>query len=126
MKEFQTFILRGNVVDLAVGVVIGVAFGSVVTALVTNLITPLLAVFGGAPDFSEVGFIINGTQFAIGAFINALLSFVIVAGVVYYFVVVPMNKMIPPATKKICPECLSEIPSLAKRCSFCTSAQNAA
>lgn len=129
MQGFKQFILKGNVVDLAVGVVIGVAFGSVVTALVENIITPIIGVFGGTPDFSSLSFTINNSKFLIGEFINALLSFVIVSAVIYFFVVIPMNRLITvtkkekpidPTTKK-CPECISIIPLEAKRCSFCTS-----
>ena len=130
LKGFKQFILKGNVVDLAVGVVIGVSFGSVVSALVKDIITPIIGVFGGTPDFSALTFTINNSKFLIGDFINALLSFVIVSSVIYFFVVVPMNKLtaltrkekpVDPTTKK-CPECLSIIPLDAKRCAFCTSA----
>lgn len=129
LKGFKQFILKGNVVDLAVGVVIGVSFGSVVSALVKDIITPIIGVFGGTPDFSALTFTINNSKFLIGDFINALLSFVIVSAVIYFFVVVPMNKLmtmtrkekpLDPTTKK-CPECLSIIPLDAKRCAFCTS-----
>ena len=129
LKGFKEFILKGNVVDLAVGVVIGVAFGAVVTALVKDIITPLIAAIGGKPDFSALSFTINHSQFLIGDFLNALISFVMIALVIYFFVVLPMNKLIAltkkeksidPATKK-CPECLSIIPLDAKRCSFCTT-----
>lgn len=129
LQGFKQFILKGNVVDLAVGVVIGVAFGSLVTALVKDLITPLIAAFGGTPDFSALSFTINNSKFLIGDFINALLSFLINAAVIYFFVVLPMNKLIAttkkekpvdPTTKK-CPECLSLIPVEARRCAFCTS-----
>jgi len=129
MQGFKQFILKGNVVDLAVGVVIGVSFGSVVTALVEGLITPLIGVFGGNPDFSALSFTINGSQFLIGNFINAVLSFLIIAAVIYFFVITPMNalvaatrkeKPVDPTTNK-CPECLSIIPLAAKRCAFCTA-----
>jgi large conductance mechanosensitive channel len=129
LQGFKQFILKGNVVDLAVGVVIGVAFGNIVTALVKDLITPLLAAFGGTPNFSTIYFTINHSKFMIGDFINALLSFLINAGVIYFLVVIPMNKLIAlskkekpidPTTKK-CPECLSLIPLEARRCMFCTS-----
>jgi large conductance mechanosensitive channel len=130
MKGFKQFLLRGNVVDLAVGVVIGVAFGGVVTALVKDLITPLIAALVKQPDFSGLTFTLNGSKFLYGEFINALLSFLIVAFAVYYFVVLPINALIsrahhePPAdpTTKKCPECLSEIPIEAKRCAHCCSA----
>jgi len=129
VSGFRKFILRGNVVDLAVGVVIGAAFSGVVQALVKSLITPFLGVFGGIPDFSEWFFTINGSRFAIGEFINALLSFLIVAAVVYYFVVVPVNRLMDrfkpeesvELRKRDCPLCLSKIPFLARRCAFCTA-----
>jgi large conductance mechanosensitive channel len=132
LQGFKQFILKGNVVDLAVGVVVGVAFGSVVTALVKDIITPIIGVFGGTPDFSSITFTVNHSKFLVGDFINALLSFLIVSGVIYFFVVVPMNKLISatrkekpvdPTTQK-CPDCLSIIPLGAKRCAFCTSAIN--
>jgi len=130
-KGFKEFILKGNVVDLAIGIVIGVSFGNVVTALVKDLITPLIGAIGGTPDFSFISFTINHSKFMIGDFLNALLSFLINAAVVYFFVVLPMNKLIAltkknkpvdPATKK-CSQCLSVIPLEAKRCAYCTSAQ---
>jgi len=127
-KEFKTFLLRGNVVDLAVGVVIGAAFGTVVTALVKDLLTPLISAIAKVPDFSGLSFTLNNSQFMYGDFINALVAFVLVAAAVFFFVVKPMNIWIamsrkePPAdpTTKKCPECLSEIPLEAKRCSHCT------
>jgi large conductance mechanosensitive channel len=129
MKGFKQFILRGNVVDLAVGVVIGASFGSVVTALVENVLTPLIGAIVKAPDFSNLMFTINGSKFMYGNFLNALISFIIVAAAVYFFVVIPINTLIakakkePPAdpTSKKCPECLSEIPIAAKKCAHCTS-----
>jgi len=129
LKGFKQFLLRGNVVDLAVGVVIGAAFGSVVTALVKDLLTPLIAAVVKQPDFSGFAFELNSAKFLYGDFLNALLSFVIVAAAVYFFVVVPINALIsrarrePPAdpTTRKCPECLSEIPLGARRCAFCTS-----
>ncbi len=131
MKGFQTFLLRGNVVDLAVGFVIGVAFGGVVTALVKDLVTPLIAALFGKPDFGALTFTVNNSKFLYGDFINAVVSFVIVAAVIYYFVVLPFTALIarmrkePPAdpTTKKCPECLSEIPITATRCAFCTQLQ---
>ncbi len=132
LQGFKQFILKGNVVDLAVGIVIGVAFGNVVTALVKDLITPLVSVIGGNPDFSSLYFTVNNSKFMIGDFFNALLSFLINASVMYFFVVLPMNKLVTltkkekpadPTTKK-CPECLSSIPLEAKRCAFCTSVQH--
>jgi large conductance mechanosensitive channel len=128
---FKQFVLRGNVVDLAVGVVVGAAFGSVVAAFTKDLLTPLIAAIAGKPDFSAIQFTINGSRFPLGDFINAIVSFVLVATAVYYFVVLPVNALIararrePPAdpTTKKCPECLSEIAIAAKRCAFCTSPQ---
>ena len=133
MKGFRAFLLRGNVVDLAVGVVIGVAFGTVVTAFVKDLVTPLIAAFGGQPNFGGLYFTVNNSRFLYGDFFNAVLAFVIIAAVIYYFVVLPVNALIersrkePPAdpTTKKCTECLSEIPVGAKRCAFCTSPQSA-
>lgn len=130
-KGFRDFLLRGNVVDLAVAVVIGAAFGAVVQSAVKDVLTPFIAAIVGKPDFSAVGFTLNGTHFPIGNFINALISFLIVAAVVYYAVVVPVNAATarlkapapPPPPVKTCPECESEIPESAKRCKFCTSPQ---
>jgi large conductance mechanosensitive channel len=128
LSGFKQFILRGNVVDLAVGVVIGAAFGGVVTALTKDLLTPLIAAVVKAPDFSGLKWTLNGSTFLYGDFVNALVSFVLIAGAVYFFVVTPINALIArsrkhpvpadPTTKK-CPECLSEIPIEARRCSFC-------
>lgn len=131
LKGFRDFILRGNVVDLAVAVVIGAAFGKIVDALVTNLITPLIAALGGQPDFSQIKFTINNSNFMIGAFINALISFLIIAVVIYFFVVLPMNHLMSrikrgervDPTEKTCLQCLSLIPLKAKKCKFCTSLQ---
>lgn len=128
-QDFKAFLLRGNVVDLAVAVVIGVAFGAVVTSLVEDLVTPLIAAIIGEPDFSGLTFTINGSRFLYGNFINAVVSFVTIAAVIFFFVVTPMNALVarsrkePPAdpTTKKCPECLSEIPVAATRCAFCTS-----
>jgi large conductance mechanosensitive channel len=129
LKGFKQFLLRGNVVDMAVGIVIGAAFGAVVSGLVKGLLTPLIAAIVKQPDFSALTFSINGSKFLYGDFINALISFLIVATAVYFFVVVPVNALIararkePPAdpTTKKCPECRSEIAIDAKRCAFCTS-----
>ena len=130
MKGFRQFILRGNVIDLAVGVVMGAAFGTVVSALVKDFLTPLIAALVGKPDFSTLGFVINGTKFPIGDFINALISFLLIGAAVYFFVVLPVNTLIarvkrgeapPDPTTKECPECLSVIPIAAKRCAFCTT-----
>jgi large conductance mechanosensitive channel len=131
LKGFRDFILRGNVIDLAVAVVIGGAFGTIVTALVKDLITPLIAAIGGKPDFSNLFFTINGSKFMIGDFVNALISFLIMAAVIYFLIVLPMNavmkrinsgKNVDP-TEKTCPECLSQIPIKAKRCKYCTTRQ---
>jgi large conductance mechanosensitive channel len=128
LKGFRQFLLRGNVVDMAVGIVIGAAFGAVVTGFVKDLLTPLIAALVTQPDFSALTFTINGSKFLYGDFINILLSFLIIAAAVYFFVVVPVNALIarsrqePPAdpTTRKCPECLSEIPLDARRCAFCT------
>ena len=133
MRGFKAFLLRGNVVDLAIAVVIGVAFAAVVTAFVKDLVTPLIAALGGKPDFSNLYFTINNSQFKYGDFIDGVLAFVIIAAVIYFFVVVPYTALVersrkePPAdpTTKKCPECLSEIPMDARRCAFCTSPQPA-
>jgi len=128
-SEFKQFVLRGNVVDLAVGIVIGAAFVAVVQAAVADLITPLIAAIFGQPDFSQLTFEVGGSVFRYGHFLNALLSFVIVALVVFLLVVKPMNALVSlsqrrespdPSTRK-CPECRSEIPIDARRCAFCTS-----
>ena len=132
LKGFKEFMLRGNVIDLAVAVVIGGAFGAVVAALVKDLITPLIAAIVGTPDFSAITFEINSSKFLIGDFINALVSFLLIGSAVYFFVVVPVNALMarmkrgevaPDPTTKKCPECLSEIPIGAKRCAHCTSVQ---
>jgi large conductance mechanosensitive channel len=127
VRGFKAFLLRGNVVDLAVAVMIGVAFSAVITAFVKDLVTPLIAAIGGKPDFSTLAFTINNSKFLYGDFLNALIAFVIVAAVIYFFVVAPYTALMararkePPAdpTTKKCPECLSEIPIDAKRCAFC-------
>ena len=129
LTGFKQFLLRGNVVDMAVGIVIGAAFGAVVSGLVKDLLTPLIAAIVKQPDFSGLTFTINGSKFLYGEFINALLSFLIVSAAIYFFVVVPVNALIArsrkepsadPTTKK-CPECRSEIAIDAKRCAYCTS-----
>ena len=130
LRGFRDFVLRGNVLDLAVAVVIGGAFGAVITALVKDLLTPLIAAIIGKPDFSAIYFEVNGSRFLIGDFMNALLSFVLIGAAVYFFVVVPMNAITarmrrgaasPDPTTKKCPECLSDVPIAARRCAFCTS-----
>jgi large conductance mechanosensitive channel len=127
LKGFREFLFRGNVVDLAVAVVIGAAFGAVVTALVKDLITPLIAAIVGKPDFSALTFTVNNSKFLYGDFLNAVVSFVLIAAAIYFIIVVPMNKIqarfkkpeAAPTTKE-CPECLSTIPIGAKRCAHCT------
>jgi large conductance mechanosensitive channel len=127
MSGFKAFLLRGNVVDLAIGFVIGAAFGTVIQALVKDLITPLVAAIAGQPDFAGLYFTVNKSKFMYGDFINALIAFVILAAVVYYFVVVPyagfrarFEKPPEPAPPtRECPECLSSIPEAARRCAFC-------
>ncbi|HEY1264011.1 MAG TPA: large conductance mechanosensitive channel protein MscL [Terriglobales bacterium] len=128
LSGFRQFILRGNVVDLAVGVVIGAAFGAVVTSLTSDLLTPFIAAVVGKPDFSAVTFTVGSAVFKVGNFINAVISFLLIAAAVYFFVVTPLNALVArmrkapapadPTTKK-CPECLSEIPMDARRCAFC-------
>lgn len=129
LSGFKQFILRGNVIDMAVGVVIGAAFGGVVTALTKDLLTPLIAAIVGKPDFSAVSFTVGTTLFPVGDFINAAVSFILIAAAVYFFVVTPINALVSrmrkapapadPTTKK-CPECLSEIPIDARRCAHCS------
>ena len=129
MKEFKQFLMRGNVVDLAVGIVIGVAFAAVVTALVAAFITPLIALMLGKNGLAGLSFTVSGTAFPYGAFLNALLSFILIALVVFFLVVKPVNAMVqrahheptPDPTMRKCPECLSEIPVEARRCAFCAS-----
>jgi large conductance mechanosensitive channel len=128
MKGFKQFLLRGNVVDLAVAVVIGTAFGTVITALVKDLVTPLIAAIAGKPDFSAIAFEVNGSKFLLGDFVNSLLSFLLIGVAVYLFIVLPMNALAerrrrgeaPDPTTRKCPECLSEVPVAARRCAFCT------
>jgi large conductance mechanosensitive channel len=130
LKDFREFILRGNLVDLAVAVVIGTAFTAVVTSMVEDLVTPLIAAIGGEPDFSALSFTVNESEFRYGDFINALLTFLIVATVLFFLVIKPVNALLsamrtePPVAERThqCPECLSEIPVQARRCAFCTAA----
>ena len=130
LKDFKTFLLRGNIVDLAVAVVLGIAFGAVVKALVSDLLTPIIALIFGKPDFGALSFTINSSQFLYGDFINALIAFISVAAAIFFFVVKPLNALAarraagapdPDSDTRACPECLSEIPKAARRCSFCTA-----
>jgi large conductance mechanosensitive channel len=129
-KEFRKFIMRGNVVDLAVAVVVGAAFNSVVQGIVKDLITPLIAAIGGQHDFSRLAFTINGSKFLYGDVINLIISFMVIAAVIFFLVVQPLNKLQGLAnkrkapeepTERQCPECLSDIPKAASRCKFCTA-----
>jgi large conductance mechanosensitive channel len=134
LEGFRKFILRGNVVDLAVGIVIGAAFTAVVNSLVKDIVTPIIAMIGGKPSFTGLHFTINDAVFGYGSFLTAVLSFLIVAATIYYLVVIPMNALLarykterdPEDPTKDCPECLSAIPQGAGRCAFCTSKQPAA
>ena len=130
-KGFREFVLRGNVIDLAVGVVIGAAFGAVVTSLTKDILTPLIAAIVGKPDFSALVLTVNGANITYGNFLNALISFLLVAAAIYYFVITPVNALIarakrgeipPDPTTKNCPQCLMEIPVNARKCGHCTSA----
>ncbi|MDQ5971527.1 MAG: large conductance mechanosensitive channel [Patescibacteria group bacterium] len=128
LKDFKQFLLRGNVVDLAIGVVVGASFGTIVTALVNDLINPLISVVAQIPDFSNMAFSVGDSKFLYGHFINTVISFILVASAIFFFVVKPMNLLIKSSkkkapiddTKKKCSECLSEIPKAAKRCMYCT------
>jgi large conductance mechanosensitive channel len=128
LKEFRQFLLRGNVIDLAVGVVVGAAFGTLVASLVKNLLTPFIGMIVKVPDFAELSFTLNGSQFMYGELLNALISFLLIGATVFFFIVKPINKLFekthkgPPAdpTTKRCGECMSEIPIGAKRCKYCT------
>lgn len=129
-QEFKEFIMRGNVIDLAVAVVIGAAFGAIVTSFVDNIIGPLIGAIGGQPDFSEVSFTINSSEFMIGLFINSVISFLVIAVVIFFFVVKPINSLLerqrrrettPDPTTATCEFCKGEIPLGATRCMYCTS-----
>lgn len=128
LKDFKAFLLRGNVVDLAVAVVIGAAFGAVVTSLVTDIITPIISI-PGKTSFSELDFHIRSSRFAYGHFLNAVLAFILISAAVFFFVVVPINALMArrktetdvESTTRDCPECLSSIPAAARRCAFCTA-----
>lgn len=131
LKGFRQFMLRGNVVDLAVAVIIGGAFGGVVSSLVKDLLTPFIGAIFGKPDFSAIAFEVNGSKFMVGSFINAVVSFLLVGTAVYFFIVTPMNAIAerlrkgeppPDPTTRQCPECLSEVPIAARRCKFCATA----
>jgi len=129
MSGFRKFVLRGNVVDLAVAVVIGASFAALVTALVKDIITPIIGIFGGIPDFSSIFFTVNNSRFLIGDLINAALAFIVLAVIIYFLVVLPVNALTerfsptppPPVKTRECPECLSKIPVNARRCAFCTA-----
>jgi large conductance mechanosensitive channel len=130
IKDFKKFILKGNVVDLAVAVVIGAAFGTIVTALVKDLVTPIIGAIGGKPDFSDLYFTLNKSKFMYGDFLNAVVSFLLIASVIFFLVIQPINKLTALSnrnktpedpTEKKCPECLSTIPKAATRCAFCAS-----
>ena len=130
LKGFKEFMLRGNVLDLAVAVVMGAAFGAVVTAMVKNLLNPLIAAIAGKPDFSAISVTVNGSKLLIGSFLNDLIAFLLIGAAVYFFVVLPVNHLTarmrrgeaaPDPTTKKCPECLSDVPIAARRCAFCTS-----
>ena len=123
IKGFKEFIMRGNVIDLAVALAIGVAFTAVVTSLVEDLLTPLVAAIFGEPDFGDLSFTINGSEFMYGNFINAVISFLTIAVAIYFFVVVPINRLKGPVetTTRPCPECTTQIPMAAKRCPHCTA-----
>jgi len=130
LRGFKQFILRGSVIDLAVGVMIGAAFNTVVNSLVKDLMTPLIAAIFKQPNFSTFSFTLHGSQFLYGDFINNLISFLITAATIYFVIVLPVNKLSsmrkgPPAEAitKVCPECLSSIPAKARHCAYCTSMQ---
>ena len=128
LKEFRSFLMRGNIVDLAVAVVIGVAFGAVVTSLVDDIVMPIIRIFGGSPNFSSNSFDINGSEFRWGNFLTQLIAFVVIAAVIFFVVIKPMNVLMarmsrgetpPDPTTRACPECLGMVPIAAKRCMYC-------
>ncbi|MGH3938509.1 MAG: large conductance mechanosensitive channel protein MscL [Pseudonocardiaceae bacterium] len=129
LNDFKAFVLRGNVVDLAVGVAIGAAFTAVVTSFTQNLLTPILAIPGGEVSFANLTFTIGGSEFRYGAFIDSIVSFLLIAAALFFLVVRPVNTLMarlktePPveSTTRDCPECLSSIPVKAQRCAFCTA-----
>ena len=129
LKDFKAFLLRGNVVDLAVAVVVGSAFVAVVNAFVTDILTPIIAAIFGKPDFSQLDFTVNNSRFLYGDLINFIIAFLSIAAVVFFFVVVPINALLARSRKeepddptiRKCPECLSEIPAEARRCRYCTT-----
>ena len=129
LREFRAFIVRGNLVDLAVAVVVGTSFTAVVNSLVKDLITPLIAAIGGNPDFGGLAFTINGSRFGYGNFLNALLTFLLVSAVLFFVVIKPVNALMDAlrtepeveSPTRSCPDCLSQIPRAASRCAFCTS-----
>jgi large conductance mechanosensitive channel len=127
MGGFRQFLFRGNLVELAVAVVIGVAFNAMVQSLIKNLITPLIAAAGGEPDFSKLSFTVHGSTFGYGSFINTVVSFLFIGAVVYYFFLIPAERIASmtekrhQTTERQCPECLSDIPIAARRCKFCTA-----
>jgi large conductance mechanosensitive channel len=129
MSGFKKFIMRGNVIDLAVAVVIGAAFTNIINALVKDIITPIIGIFGGLPDFSAWSFTINNSKFMIGDFINAVIAFLVMAVIVYFVIVLPVEALLektkgqPPAPETVrdCPYCLSKIPKKASKCAFCTA-----
>ncbi len=132
IREFRDFVLRGNVIDLAVGIVIGAAFGAIVSSFVADVLTPLLGLLG-VPDFTRAVVLLGSAEVRYGLFLNALISFLLVAAAIFFFVVKPMNRLADArktepdvsSTTKDCPECLSSIPEAARRCAFCTSTQPA-
>ena len=128
IKGFREFVLRGNVIDLAVAVIVGTAFTAIVTSFVTNLVNPFIAAIVGKPDFSALTFSVNGGIIKYGEFLNSIIAFLLLAGVVYFLLVVPVNLLmekykkpvVPEITTKACPQCLSDVPLAATRCKFCT------